>query len=251
MPASFKDYFSAGSDNYARFRPTYPAALFAFLAECAPARRAAWDCATGNGQAAVALAPHFETVIATDASAQQLTAATPATNVEYRIATAETSGLGSSSVDLITVAQAFHWFDADAFFAEAERVLGRDGVLALWCYEICSVSPDCDRCIDRLYRDITGPYWTAERDLVEAGYRSFVLPGAELDAPAFAMQADWSVDAMLGYLRTWSAGRRYAEVHGEDPVTLVEDELRSAWGDGERCVKWPLSVRLCRLNTVD
>ncbi len=153
----FKDHFSSHSGSYAEFRPTYPDALFSFLADCCSGHRLAWDCATGNGQAAHALTPFFEKVIASDASEAQINAAALHSKIEYRVARAEASGLDDDTVDLITVAQAMHWFDIPAFLDEAQRVLASGGVLAIWSYERCQVNADCDAVIHELYARIVGP----------------------------------------------------------------------------------------------
>lgn len=242
----FKDHFSAQSEGYARHRPRYPRELFAFLAGLG-GRNLAWDCATGNGQAAIALAGHFERVIATDASSAQIDAAVAQPGVTYRVATAEASGLETDSVDLVTVGQALHWFDTARFFTEVERVLVAGGCVAAWCYELCTVSPQCDAVVDRLYTDITGPFWPPERRLIEERYAGIDFPGIPVETPAFEMSAHWMADDMLGYLRTWSACQRYQRRHGDDPVGLVEDDLRTAWGPERRTVRWPLTVRVARL----
>src|SRR3954468_12886804 len=113
---SFKDHFSRLAAEYAAFRPTYPPALFEYLAQLCPRHRIVWDCACGTGQASVALPEHFDAVIATDASQQQIAAAAPHSHVTYRVAKADDSGLGSKSVVLLTVLQAFDWFVVDSFY---------------------------------------------------------------------------------------------------------------------------------------
>src|SRR5262245_43513302 len=168
--AGFKDHFSRHASLYTRFRPTYPGALFDFLANSSPRRRLAWDCATGGGQAATSLAERFERVVATDASPQQLAEAKPHPRIDYRTATAEASGLQDRSAQLVTVAQAVHWFDLDRFYAEVRRVLAPNGLLAVWCYCHSAISPELDALILHFYRDIVGPYWTSERKLIESGY---------------------------------------------------------------------------------
>jgi len=249
-PAAFKDHFSRQAGGYAQHRPTYPQALFRYLASAVSGHDRAWDCATGNGQAALALADHFAEVIATDASQEQINAARPHPRVDYHVAAADQSGLADQSVDLVTVAQAFHWFDADRFFAEAKRVLRPTGVLAIWCYELCGVTPECDAVIDTLYRDIVGDCWPPERAMIEEGYASVQMPGTPIAAPALKMNLDWHAGDMLGYLRTWSACKRYEALHGNDPVIDIEARLLSAWGSAERRVTWPLRIRVCRPNTL-
>jgi ubiquinone/menaquinone biosynthesis C-methylase UbiE len=244
----FADHFSSFSPDYAKYRPDYPACLFAYLAGLAPAMRSAWDCATGSGQAAVGLARHFARVIATDASAAQLESARPNPRIEYRLAAAEDSGLPPGSVDLVTAAQALHWFDRPRFWSEVDRVLVERGIVAVWCYDLLRTDPRIDVVIGRLYRDIVGPYWPPERVLTEERYRTIEFPFEELEPPPFRMELHWTLSDLLGYLRTWSAARRYAAATGEDPILLVEQDLARAWGppDRPRAILWDLALRIGR-----
>ncbi len=242
---SFKDHFSGHAESYAAYRPTYPDGLFRFLADCCGHTRHAWDCATGNGQTAIALVPWFDRLTATDASATQIAAARPHPGIEYRVARAEESGLPDDSVDLVTVSQALHWFDIDRFMAEVLRVLVPGGVLAAWSYELCTVDPAIDAVILDFYKRIDG-YWPPERRIVEERYGGIVFPMPAIPAPDFEMTAVWSADDMLGYLRTWSASQRFLKDRGLDPVDTLEEPLRAAWGDGERQVRWPLALKVGR-----
>jgi ubiquinone/menaquinone biosynthesis C-methylase UbiE len=206
---TFSDHFSADASGYARVRPGYPRALFEWLASVAPDRRLVWDCGTGSGQAAVPLAEHFAQVVATDPSAAQLAHATRRAGVCYAAMSAEHSALATSSASLVTVAQALHWFDQPAFYAEARRVLAASGVVAIWSYGLLSLHDrSLDGVIRHFHEETVGPYWPAERRQVDEGYRTLVLPFERVDAPAFAMEADWTVDHLAGYLSTWSAVRR-------------------------------------------
>lgn len=245
---AFRDHFSAQAGGYAVFRPTYPESLFAAIVALAPARRLAWDCATGNGQAAGALAPHFQRVIATDGSTAQLAAATPYPNVEYRLATAEQSGLDSGSVDLITVAQALHWFELPAFGREAERVMVPGGVLAIWGYLLAEITPEIDTLILALHNDIVGPYWPAGRDALLNRYEGLDLPFEKLAAPSAHMEHHWDLAQLMGYLGTWSAVAAYRQQRGSDPLALVHSQFEQAWGDPSRvrAVRWPLHLHLYR-----
>lgn len=246
----FKDHFALVSGAYADFRPTYPAALFDWLADVAPGHRLAWDCACGSGQASVDLAARFERVVASDASAGQLKGAAPHPRVEYRQAPAEASGLADGEVDLITVAQALHWFDRPRFYAEARRVLRPGGVLAVWTYGVQTLEDAAVNArVQHFYREVVGPYWPPERVLVETGYREIEFPFAESAAPAFAMTADWSLPRLLGYFRSWSATGRYRQARGEDPVLILEQVLTPLWGDplAECTVTWPLAIRVGRV----
>ncbi|PYI75644.1 MAG: SAM-dependent methyltransferase [Verrucomicrobia bacterium] len=242
----FKDHFSGHAVDYAKFRPRYPHELFQYLAAISPRRDLAWDCATGNGQAAIELVRYFRSVVATDASAQQIENAEPHAQISYRIAPAEASGIDSHSADLIIVAQALHWFETDRFFPEAERVLKHDGVLAVSNYIHVKISPAIDSIIGRFYRDTTGPFWPPERALVETDYQSITFPFAELPSRRFEMSKQWNLKELAGYLRTWSAVQRFIASRGIDPVDDLMKELELAWGNPEmpRQVVWPLNLRL-------
>lgn len=246
--SDFKDHFSTQSCDYSRYRPDYPPTLFDWLAAQSPATGLAWDVATGSGQAATALATRFKQVIATDGSSAQLASAVACPNVVYRCETAEHSSLADASVDLITVAQALHWFDHDAFYREVKRVLKPGGVLAAWAYAIASVDAPCDAVTHWFYEDITGPFWPPERRLVETGYRSIDFPFAEIAAPAMTLQKHWSLSEYLGYMSSWSAVARYRQQRGDDPMPLLEERLGAAWGDPQtrRIVSWPLALRAGR-----
>lgn len=246
---SFSDHFSAVASEYAEYRPRYPELLFDWLAGLPARRELAWDCATGSGQAAVALASRFEKVIATDASAGQIAAASSHPRVDYRVAPAESSGLDPGSVDLVTVAQALHWFDRPAFYAEARRVLRRDGVVAAWTYGHPTLDePRTDAALQRFYSETVGPYWPKERALVDAGYSTIDFPFRQVEAPAFEMETRWSLDLLLGYVATWSAVTRYRAAKGEDPVPELARTFAAAWGSPEdaRRIAWPLTLRVGR-----
>jgi len=245
---SFKDHFSGHAGTYASFRPGYPPALFDFVSSLAPRRTLVWDCATGNGQAAVDLAGRFERVIATDASAAQLEHATPHPKVEYRQAPAEASGLAAGSADLVTVATAVHWFDFDRFYAEAERVLAPDGAIAVWAYNLARISPELDLLTDRLGHEIVRPWWPPERRWVDEEYRTLPFPFAEVAVPELWIEERSDLERYLLYLGTWSALNRYVQDKGGDPRDLIRDDMEKAWGDPseERTVRWPIMMRAGR-----
>ncbi len=249
MATVFRDHFSNIAAQYAQVRPRYPAALFDYLAGISPGRTLAWDCGTGTGQAAVALAAHFTRVEATDAAAGQIAQAEAHRRVNYRLAPAEHSGLNDGSVDLITVAQALHWFNLPAFYAEAARVLRPAGILAVWSYGRTELADDAaQEVFDRFYSEIIGPYWPRERRMVEEGYHGITLPFPELDPPVFTMQAEMTLPALAGYVRTWSATQNYRLAQGEDPTDLLLASLAGAWPDPRepRTVRWPLALRVAR-----
>ena len=246
---TFKDHFSGHAADYAKFRPNYPPELFDYLASISPERELAWDCATGNGQAAVELAEHFDKVIATDASARQIESAQPHPGISYRVAPAETSGIDPDSVDLILVAQALHWFDMDRFFTEATRVSKESGILAVSTYLHVTINPEIDAILSKFYHETTGPHWPPERDLVETNFESIRFPFPELPSRQFEIRQHWNLGRLTGYLRTWSATKKFIAARGFDPVDSLTQELGGVWHDREhtRQVTWPLKLRIFRI----
>ena len=246
--SSFTDHFARVAARYAAHRPTYPPGLFVWLAGQAPSTQLVWDCATGTGQAAVALAEHFSQVQATDASASQIAAASPATGITYAVAPADASGLSDGSADLVTVAQALHWFDLEQFYAEVRRVLKPGGLLAVWTYGVfqvdCSDRQQIQELLDQFYTVTVGPCWPPERRHVENGYADLDFPFESLEVPAFKMSTIWGPDDLAGYLYSWSAVSRYQELHGSDPVAPLMKQLIPLWGDMGRLVVWPLSIKV-------
>jgi SAM-dependent methyltransferase len=244
----FKDHFSGMAAAYGRARPRYPPELAAYLAGLVPRRTLALDLATGNGQAAVDLAAHFELVLASDASASQLAHATAHPRVRYLRHGAERLPLAAGTVDLVAVAQAAHWFDFARFYPEAERVLRPGGVLALWTYGLFRVDAATDRLVDAFYRDVVGPYWPPERHYVDAGYRTLPFPLERLAAPRFALTVDWSLGELMDYIGTWSAVSRYRTALGADPLPGLGRELAGGWATGvARPVRFDLHLLIGRV----
>jgi SAM-dependent methyltransferase len=249
MASSFPDHFSSTAVHYASYRPSYPAALFEWLSRHVPGHEVAWDCGTGSGQAALALAEHFALVVASDPSTAQLAHAAAHPRVRYVAMSAERSALASGSASLVAVAQALHWFDRPLFFAEARRVLAPRGIVATWSYGVVTLrDAELDRIVHRFHDDAMAPYWPPERRLVDAGYRDVTLPFEPVDVPPFGMEATWTLEQFAGYLSTWSAVERARAATGADPIARVVESLRAAWGtDGvARRVEWPLTVLVGR-----
>jgi SAM-dependent methyltransferase len=247
---TFKDHFSPQADRYTRYRPGYPRELFAYLATLPAAANRAWDCGTGNGQAAIALAEYFQEVEATDPSARQIEHAQPHERVLYQVAPAEKCPLADGSVDLVTVAQALHWFDLEKFYGEVRRVGRAGSVLAAWTYGLATITAEVDAVVLRLYSDVLDEYWPPERRLVEQRYQGIPFPFADIAPPPFSMSANWTLDDLLGYLGTWSSAQKYLEAHGANPLDLVREDLARAWGpaEQERTVHWPLYLRVGRVG---
>jgi SAM-dependent methyltransferase len=240
----FQDHFSERAALYSRFRPRYPDELFDWLSGLAPRHEVAWDCATGSGQAAAGLARRFDRVIATDASQKQIAMAARNDAIEYRVASASDSGLDSSSVDLITVAQAIHWLNRDEFYSEAGRVMRADGVIAIWCYGDPVIDdPALNEIVHEYNRGMIESYWRPERRIILDGLKTISFPFREVSAPDFVMEQSWTLAELAGYLRTWSATAAYVAAHGGDPVTRVEEAMSRIWAVERRTILWPLYVR--------
>lgn len=241
--------YSSYAKQYAQSRPTYPEELFDYLASLAQQHDLAWDCATGSGQAALGLAKHFKKIIATDISAEQIKNAAPHPQIHYRVATSEQSGLDDKSVDLVTVASALHWFDLDRFYAEVRRVMSPGGVLAVWSYHVGYMEPPFDKIFLHFYQDILFNYFAPGARLVDDRYENIILPGEAIDAGQFYVTANWNLGQMLGFIKSWSGTQQYIKEKSEDPVNLIIDDLKQAWGDSEgpHELRWPLFVKVSRL----
>lgn len=244
----FRDNFSAQANEYACYRPTYPAALYAWLASIAPSTRMALDCATGNGQAAVALAQHFDRVLATDGSPEQLARAQTAERVGYVVGYAEAAPARAASVDLLTAAAAIHWFDHERFYDDARRILRPGGVLAAWSYYLFESEPAIDAVMAHYADGILGDDWPEQMHFNQSRYDTLPFPFERIAAPAFAMEAHWTLAQVVGFTTTWSAPPRYQRRSGVDPLELVAADLERAWGDPQRVVRvcWPLHMRVGR-----
>ena len=249
MEVAFLDLFSQQASTYASIRPRYPRELFEFIASLAPKRDLAWDCATGNGQAAQDLASYFERVIATDASEAQIAQAVPVPNVEYRVANASDSGLPPRSTDAVTVAQALHWLDVPRFADEVRRVTVPGAVVAAWCYGACDAGEDLQALLHEFQEGTVGPYWNPGRRWVDEAYRTIEFPFEEVEAPPFQLRARWSLSQLREYLGSWSAVATYKRERGLDPVVPLMEQIGKFWNpsDGTREITWPIGLRIGRV----
>ena len=245
---AFEDHFSGHSKKYAQSRPRYPEEIYAYLASIAPNRSLAWDCGTGNGQAALGLAQHFDNVYATDASAEQISHAYPHEKVKYQAEPAEYVSLRDSSVDLVTVAVAIHWFSFDEFYPEVKRVLKPEGILAAWTYSLTKISPEIDVLIEQYYGEILNGYWPERIHYLEEKYETLPFPFEEIIPPSFTMEIHWNLIQFAGFLDSWSATQRYKTQMGQHPLERIWNRLVDAWGDENktRLVRWPLYFRIGR-----
>ncbi len=241
---SFKDHFSSHAAAYAAYRPSYPPELADWLASIAPSPGLALDVGAGSGQLSVLLAEHFDRVVATEPSAEQIESAVRHHRIDYRIAPAEKSDLADASVDLLTAAQAAHWFDLPAFFGEARRVLATEGAIVLISYAGMEHNSSIEPLIDAFRLETLKLYWPAERQLVENRYRDIHLPFETIAAPPFFIEVQWPLAAMIGYLDTWSAIRAMERDQGRGMFDSFLAELTKTWGDPEtiRTIRWPLAI---------
>jgi SAM-dependent methyltransferase len=225
-----KDNFSQQAAIYAAFRPTYPPELFQYLYTLISNRQCAWDCGTGNGQVAAALADHFDKVYATDISEKQIARAVQKPNIFYSVQRAEQTSFNDNQFGLVTVAQAIHWFKFDEFYDEVKRTLKPGGILAVIGYGLMETSGELNDVIRHFYKNVVGPYWDVERSYIDEEYTTIPFPFEEVSTPDFAMEYDWNIDQLTGYLSTWSSVQHYINKNNTDPLTLVSEQLKQAWG---------------------
>ncbi len=242
---TFKDHFSKQAGIYVQYRPTYPKELFAYLASLTKSHTLAWDCGTGNGQSAVQLTEFYEQVYASDPSEQQIRNGIQHKQVTYKVESAEQTVLEDRSVDLVTVAQAVHWFDFDRFYAEVKRVLKDNGVIAVWAYGVPSVSPDLDPFIQYFHDNIVGEFWQKENKMIENEYVTVPFPFEPIAAPAFRILKQWTRQELIGHFRTWSATQKYIDKYNVNPLDKLETELAKHWNETEKKdVVWKLILKV-------
>lgn len=240
--------FSPLAADYAASRPSYPDELYDWVASEVTSHRLAWDCATGNGQAAIHLVERFERVIATDVSEAQLAQAFRHPRIDYRQASAEESGLERVSVDVVTVAAAAHWFDSARFLAEVERVLRPGGLLVVWTYHVGRVGEPFDEILGPFYFELLAPYFEPGARLVDGGYADLPLSGEPVDPPRFEAVAHWRFEDMRRFVASWSGARTFQNRHGEDPFERIREPLSVLWTDPDERLplRFPLHVKARR-----
>lgn len=225
-----KDLFSKQAALYAKYRPSYPAALIDYVLSFVDRKQTAWDCATGNGQAALLYADRFEKVFATDISEKQIAQATAHPKISYSISEAERTLFDDNAFDLITISQAYHWFQFDVFFTEATRV-GKNGcIVAAWGYKLAVCADEnINELVKYFYTDVIGKYWDAERKYVDAQYETIPFAFKKLPSGEFRTDVEWDVEELLGYFSTWSSVQHFIKENGNNPVEAFADKIRSAW----------------------
>jgi len=238
-----KDNFSTQSSFYAKYRPAYPKKLYEFLKKNLHKTEKAWDCGTGNGQVAVELAKFFKEVQASDISKQQLENAEKRPNINYSSQPAEKTDFPDNYFNLITVAQAIHWFNFEAFYMEAKRVLKPNGTIVIIGYSLFKSNPETDKIIKDFYENLIGPFWDEERKYLEEHYQTIPFPFSEMETPKFEQEYVWTFNQLIGYLKTWSAVKHYENAKGENPVDLIKDDLQKAFGNQNKVV-FPILIRM-------
>jgi len=246
-----KDNFSQQSDAYSQFRPHYPKEMMAYLCSFPAHKEVALDVATGNGQVASQLSEYFDKVYATDISENQLQNAIALPNVVYSLQPAETTNFENAQFDLVTVAQAIHWFKFDIFYKEIYRILKRDGIFAVLGYGLFSTNEDSDKILRHYYYDIVGPYWDAERSYLDEMYQTIPFPFDEIEVQPFENNFIWTFEQLIGYLETWSATQHYKNKNHQNPVGLIYEDLKQSWARNDRKVKFPLLLRIGKKSGLD
>ncbi|HMZ05292.1 MAG TPA: class I SAM-dependent methyltransferase [bacterium] len=247
---TFKDNFSKQAEVYAKFRPTYPKELFEFLQGLTAEHKLAWDCGTGNGQSAIKLTDYYEKVYASDPSQEQIKNAIPHDRIVYKVENAENPGaIADNSVDLITVAQAIHWFDFDKFYTQVKKVLKTNGIIAVWAYGIPTINEELDKIIKNFHDNIVGEFWLPENRLIEKEYLTIPFPFDEIKTPDFFIKRLVTLSETLGHLRSWSATQKYIDKYNENPIEHLSQKLQEHWKDIEtkKEITWKLILKLGKI----
>jgi SAM-dependent methyltransferase len=248
MP-TFKDHFSKQSDLYVKYRPLYPKELYAYLSSLTEKHELAWDCGTGNGQATIGLTDFYTKIFATDPSEAQISNAIQHPKIKYKIQKAETTSLAPHSVDLLTIANALHWFDLEMFYKEVSRTLKPGGIIAAWAYRLPHVTSEIDALIEDLHNITLHDYWLAENRLVEQEYKTIPFPFESIQSPDFFYEKEIDLSGLIGYLNTWSATQRYIEKNKVNPITIQEPKLESLWKEAalKKTIRWNLTLKVGRV----
>jgi ubiquinone/menaquinone biosynthesis C-methylase UbiE len=243
------DNFSNQAAAYALYRPVYPKALYDFLLEQVTGREAAWDCGTGNGQVAARLSSSFKKVWATDISENQLRQARVLPNVTYLQTRSEQTNLPAHTFDLITVAQAIHWFDFERFYQEVRRTAKPQALLAAWGYGLLHINPAIDPVIEAFYSEQIGQYWDSERRYIDDAYQTIPFPFEEIPSPEFTLEVYWTLAQLEGYFNTWSSVQKYIAMHHKNPVTEVIANLQPHWQNAseKKRIRFPVFMRAGKL----
>ena len=243
-----KDNFSKQASAYSKFRPQYSDEIIAYIISFVGNKSKALDVATGNGQVAYKLAEAFKMVYGIDISQNQLDNAYVADNIIYKTASAENTFFEDQEFDLITVAQAVHWFNFDLFYKEVYRILKPNGVIAVLGYGLLSTNSNTDIILRDFYYNIVGPYWDAERKYLDENYQTIPFPFEEQALEKFENQFKWSFEELIGYLETWSSVQHYIKKNNKNPLDLIRDMLKVSWEKNNKKVTFPMLLRIGKLK---
>ncbi|KAL1569399.1 putative methyltransferase [Salvia divinorum] len=260
------ELFVKQAKEYSEGRPTYPKQLFDFIASKTPSHNLAWDVGTGTGQAAISLAAIYNNVIATDTSPKQLELAAPLPNITYHCTTAAVTmeelqtKIGSQSTfDLVTVAQAMHWFDRPTFYHRVKWLLKKPGgVLAAWCYTTPEVNAAVDAAFQKFYAGDSKPYWDSARGLVDQKYETIDFPFKAVDGLGhtgpfrFNAEKEMDLEGYFMYLRSWSAYQTAKEKGVELLTGDVVDRFTAAWSQDRvtrKTVVFPIFLRIGKVGS--
>lgn len=249
-----QNWFVSDGEQYAQFRPQYPHALGLLLASLTNRHQQALDVGCGTGQLTTILAAYFDEVMGVDPSDSQIQNAKSHPKIQYQVSTAEQLPEGLRDLDLITVAQAAHWFDLPRFYQEVTRVLAPDGVLALISYGVMQVDEAIRARVHQFYDNEIGPYWPAERKLVDEGYQTIEFPFQEMSVTPMEIELEWGLEEMMGYISTWSAVKKAKDLGQGDLLTAFYDDMCDLWGDASQKKRfiWPINMRVGKLvNSTD
>jgi hypothetical protein len=124
-------------------------------------------------------------------------------------------------------------------------VLAPKGTLTVTVYTDAMMDDaKLDAIFQHYNKQVVGPYWPAEREIVNEEYRSVSFPFERIPAPKLTLERQWTLAELAGYLRSWSATVRYVKAKGTDPVIEFEREMAEHWGDVQqrRMIRWPFVV---------
>lgn len=247
---NYTNHFGEKSSDYLRFRPDYPRYLYEYIVSEVRRHDLAWDAGTGNGQAAIKLAEYFNYVIATDINQAQLDVANKKDNIQYHCWSSEKTDIADATVDLVTVAQALHWFNFDGFYQEVRRVAMPESILAAWCYSLGQIDAKLDPYIKVLYEEILGDtYWPRERRFIDEAYTAIPFPFKKIKTPQFNMIKQLDFADLVGYLNTWSAVKEYQKRNQKNPIDLIFHDLQKAWGvaSTKKTMQWSIHLLMGRV----
>jgi len=242
---SSRNTFADSPGRYAEARPLYPQALFDWIAATCRGHDTAWDCATGNGQAAIALARIFHRVEATDISAAQVAQGFVAPNIRYSAGAAERPEFADHSFDLIAVAQALHWFDLDRFWPAVRQVARPGALFCGWGYAWFRGSEAVSELLFEPVTQLVSPYWAPNNRILWDGYADADVrwPFVRLEVPDFRITVRWSVDQIIAYVRTWSAFKNATAAGADTELEQILTHARHELGPEPRHELWvPLTI---------